>query len=441
MKKSILTIIFASILATNIFASSTIPVYFDSKPIQFSKKPVIKEDILLLPFRDTFETMGYTIEWDSEINGSVGYNDTTTFIIKVNDNTAYINDEPIELLLPPQLIDSTLMVPYTFVTQVTGYSETWNNENRYMTIGETDQDLVDIYEQSSIVSSYGESIIRGEDLYTIDATGEYAGYKKIMGHPYTNYDAYFKIDGSITSHFTENIAPNDGYKTVTLILDGVPVQTTKEAAYKYFNLLSELGELNSYSIAELENTYGSIFTSWSNDFSDSINVSNLTENYVDYLSGVDFNYSYNRYKQLKLLEEASAQFALESKAQEEAAIAAEKEVNLYEEKRSEAYALYSNNWISKSHLNKYNDIYVWWNGYTIYLMDDYTNEKLLTLKNAPSSSFEKNKIYEYDGVRYQYIDTYTVPFALAEDGSGELKIDVNDIVFNKKDLIQKGILE
>ncbi len=439
MKKNLICICLATmLLSTTVFGSSTIPVYFDSEPMKLSQKPVIENGTTLVPFRNIFEKIGFEVEWDSNTRTIKGHNELTEIELKLDSKIAYVNGEQKTLPVAPKLVGSTTMIPLRFVTETAGLNVNWDSDDRYITIGEVDQDLIDVYENSSkVYTSSGD--IRLTDLSTTDGTGAYAGYKKLSGHPYGSVDIYYTSNSGNTnvSVVKKNYNPNE---VITWKYNGVTYKNYKK---DIFDLLDGTSSLSNYSGflngQNLHNIFGNTYQEWFDYGVATQDGARIVNAYVDYLDGSKFNTYYNKYKSTKASDVAYEKSKLEQQEKEEAAKLEQQKEDEYEVKYKAAMDTFNNEWISEDTLEHYYNISPTWMGETIWVKNSNTGKEL-TIKGSPSSSFEEGKVYFGSGIHYKRVKEVEVPFAEAKDGSGKIVLDVNAIVYSVKDLQEAGIL-
>lgn len=108
-----------------------IGVVVDGLPLAFPDvTPQIVADRLLVPFRIFLESLGAEVQWDGSTQTVQAIDGQVRLRLRIGDQTAYINDQPVSLAVPPQLLHDRTMVPLRFVAEALGYRVKWD-ENTY----------------------------------------------------------------------------------------------------------------------------------------------------------------------------------------------------------------------------------------------------------------------------------------------------------------------
>ncbi len=440
-KTFVSAILIMAILNSNtIFANQFIPVYFDSQPMNLSENPIIENGTTIVPFRSIFEKLGFKVEWDATTQTIRGYNDEINILLKLGSTLATVNGENKQLSVAPKIVNGNTMVPLRFVSEAAGYDVGWNSERYYITVGENNQDLIDIYEDSSsmYLSSGKHKILRFANLYTVEGTGKFAGYNKLLGHPYTGSDIYYKGDKNSYSVVTDT--PYNPNEIVYWEYKGNTYKDQKKVVFDYFNDVANLSEISDYiNSNELKQIFGSTYDEWFNMTLVSSDAGMIVDNYLGYLDGSVFNHYYSLYLRDLAFEESKKQFEEEQKALEDELLREQAQKEEYESEESAVYQQYRSEWTSQKDLKQQYNVSANWLGEQIIIITD--DDEKYTINGSPSTKFKPGKIYKGNNIRYQYIETIDYPFPEAEDGSGQLTIEVNDIVFSTEDLIDLGIIE
>jgi|GEM_PF-1812640 len=418
LEKIVVSSVFVFLLmcTTLTYAEATVPVYFNSEPVTLSQNPVIQNGTTLVPFKNIFEAFGFSVKWDGNTKTITGYNDNTNIVLQLGNNIAVVNGKEKQMSIAPQVINGNTMVPLRFVAESVGYDVGWNGDNAYVTIGDVDQDLIDIYEYSNSVHlNKSGTILRYADVYIVDGTGYYAGYKEIIGHPYTGYHVYYKGDHSAfnieTTHLDYHLEEivEWGYQDHT-------IRSTKNEIFDYLNGISSLSSYSDYiNSDDLQATFGKTYDEWLDYRMITDDLSDIAEGYLGYIDGSAFDSRYSRYIDYKFMTSIFAPEPSDDQSDISGMVVTPESSNV--EISSEDTV--QKEWLSESLLKENYGVKFYWLGENI---DFYKGgDKIFVLTGSPSSSFVADKIYtSNEGIRFQYD---------------------NGIVFNFDDLVAKGIIE
>ena len=97
------------------YTTSTSEVYVDGKKVNYPVLPILKYGTTLVPFRETFEAMGATVEWDPKEFAVFANKGNTKLKLIIDSTTAQINGETRSLIAPPILYKGKTMIPLRFV--------------------------------------------------------------------------------------------------------------------------------------------------------------------------------------------------------------------------------------------------------------------------------------------------------------------------------------
>ena len=99
--------------------------------VKFSDQyPIIEDGTTLIPIRAVSETLGANVEWNGE-NGHARIDKNGKIIdLYIGNHTAYINEEPYGIDIPPEVVNNRTLVPLRFIAEALDVSVTWNGEMR-----------------------------------------------------------------------------------------------------------------------------------------------------------------------------------------------------------------------------------------------------------------------------------------------------------------------
>ncbi len=89
--------------------------------------PTVKDGRTLVPMRAVFEKFGAQIGWDEATQTATVVRKGTTIRMTEGNQTVYVNDEPVTLDVPAQIVNGRFLVPVRFVAETFGSTVDWND--------------------------------------------------------------------------------------------------------------------------------------------------------------------------------------------------------------------------------------------------------------------------------------------------------------------------
>ena len=133
--KVVSTLVIASSLATNVFASG-VNVVVNGKQIE--KSGIIIESRTMVPVRGIFEELGYTVDWDNDTKTATLVKDDIKVVMTNGETSFTVNNKGIKPDVPHQIIDSSFMLPLRAVSEAIGAEVDWNADTKTASIKLTD---------------------------------------------------------------------------------------------------------------------------------------------------------------------------------------------------------------------------------------------------------------------------------------------------------------
>ena len=129
--------VIAAALASVCFTATAfgaVSLTIDGRPINLDVPPAIIEGRTLVPVRAIFEDLGANVNWDDATKTVSSYSTDTSIKLKINDTTAYVNGKPVTLDVPAQIIDGRTLVPARFVAENMNCKVEWDNDTKTVSI-------------------------------------------------------------------------------------------------------------------------------------------------------------------------------------------------------------------------------------------------------------------------------------------------------------------
>lgn len=136
IKKIFITVLFLSLIqaSTVVFAINDISLIVNGKKLVLDQKPIIQKGRILVPLRGILEKLGATVQWNDATKTVTTKKGSTTIQLKVNKNSAVINNKTISLDVPVKIVKGRAMVPLRFIAEGLGAKVSWNATKKTVTI-------------------------------------------------------------------------------------------------------------------------------------------------------------------------------------------------------------------------------------------------------------------------------------------------------------------
>jgi len=105
-----------------------VSIYFNNNYLYSDVAPTIRDGRTLIPMRALLEAIKAQVTWDEATATATAYSEDDDITIRITENskTAYVNDKPVELDVPAQIIDGRFVIPVRFVSENLGAKVSWN---------------------------------------------------------------------------------------------------------------------------------------------------------------------------------------------------------------------------------------------------------------------------------------------------------------------------
>jgi hypothetical protein len=111
-----------------------IRILINNRAMLFQVPPIIKEGRMLVPFRAIAEAMGATVGWEPNTRTVSLTRDAQTVKLQIGEKTALVNENPIDLDVPAEIIDGYTLVPLRFIGQALNAKVDWDEPTKTVSI-------------------------------------------------------------------------------------------------------------------------------------------------------------------------------------------------------------------------------------------------------------------------------------------------------------------
>ncbi len=129
-----LTSAIAVLLSTIAFASPEISVFVDGQQVTYPTAPVMQNGTTLVPLRQTFNSLGASVDFDKETSTIISNKDNTKVVLTIGENVAYKNGYSFNISVAPQIINGSTFVPLRFVAESFDTAVSWDGATQTVNI-------------------------------------------------------------------------------------------------------------------------------------------------------------------------------------------------------------------------------------------------------------------------------------------------------------------
>lgn len=115
-------------------ADKTIKVFINKEELSLSQNPVLINGTTLIPMRQVFEALNAEVKWDENTKTVESTKGNITIKMTIGEESAYVNDNKIKLIVPAKIIDGHTFIPLRFVSESLGYYVYWDGTTKTINI-------------------------------------------------------------------------------------------------------------------------------------------------------------------------------------------------------------------------------------------------------------------------------------------------------------------
>jgi hypothetical protein len=129
-----------------------------------NQKPVVVDGRTLIPLRGVFDNMGYNIGWNGNTKTVTLTKNGSTIVINIGESFYYLNDKPVAIDVPAQIINGSTMLPLRAIADATGCEVLWDSDSKIATI--IDNSSISLTPKESVVITQSQQEADYIDSYT-----------------------------------------------------------------------------------------------------------------------------------------------------------------------------------------------------------------------------------------------------------------------------------
>jgi hypothetical protein len=117
-------------------AQSDITIELHGKVLTLDQPPVLEGGRTLIPVRGVMESLGAEVLWVPETRSIDIKHGNTNILLTLDQKNARVNNQPIELDVPPMIVNNRTVIPVRFVVEHLGLDVYWVGDQRRVVIGD-----------------------------------------------------------------------------------------------------------------------------------------------------------------------------------------------------------------------------------------------------------------------------------------------------------------
>lgn len=114
--------------------SPPIKIIVNGQTQTYSQSPLMVNGTTLVPMRGIFESLGATVDWNSQSKKITGKRNNTSVTLTVGTKQASVNDKPVALTESARVVNGSTLVPLRFIGEALSASVQWDSSSRTITI-------------------------------------------------------------------------------------------------------------------------------------------------------------------------------------------------------------------------------------------------------------------------------------------------------------------
>ncbi len=118
-------------------ASDSIKVVLNGEEIDFNdQQPITIDGRTLVPVRAVFDAFGMEVSWDEATETVIAIKEGKTIQLTIDSETAFVDDEPLNLDVPAIIENERTLVPLRFISESLNMEVEWDEETETVIINE-----------------------------------------------------------------------------------------------------------------------------------------------------------------------------------------------------------------------------------------------------------------------------------------------------------------
>jgi len=234
LKKILLVFVIMLLMSPGVYADTDIGIEINGIPLVTDTSPTVENGRLLVPVSHLMRSLGAEVTWNDQSRTVDITHEAGTITLIINNRTAQVNGQPVQMDVPPRIINNRTLVPLRFLSENLDSQVEWDGVNRMVYVETKD------FEPGGTALSFEQvneatlpQAIRNWKTANQETRGFY-----VMGHEGTSYVlavAGQQPSGGYTMEITQVNRVNDNLAFVKAVLTtpGPDEMVTMALTYPY----------------------------------------------------------------------------------------------------------------------------------------------------------------------------------------------------------------
>ncbi|MCD9021095.1 N-acetylmuramoyl-L-alanine amidase family protein [Cohnella silvisoli] len=102
----------------------------DGKTLQPQVAPIVMDKTVMIPVRIATASLGYKVDYDNKKKQVKVSSGSKQLVMTLNKPTAYLDNEPKKMIMPPTSISNNILIPLRFLSESLDVQVFWDNQSK-----------------------------------------------------------------------------------------------------------------------------------------------------------------------------------------------------------------------------------------------------------------------------------------------------------------------
>lgn len=138
MKKLLLVLVILLLTSPGVYADTDIGIEINGIQLVTDTSPTVENGRLLVPVSHLMRELGAQVDWNDQTRTVDITHEAGTIRLTINSRTAQVNGQPVQMDVPPRIINNRTLVPLRFLSENLDAQVEWDGVNRMVYVESKD---------------------------------------------------------------------------------------------------------------------------------------------------------------------------------------------------------------------------------------------------------------------------------------------------------------